>query len=348
MPNWSKYSYNPNVGLMFGDEPVGKKIAMELSRKWGHVPKYIKPAQVYGPSRKYTTSTRYKKAVKIMAQRDVNRKLSKQIKKNTKFNESTMGTHVHRVREMSRYLNNLPLTLNRWFDVSSITKLENVISKLKYYDPGNPTLLLEADGRIGAYHKEFLFSRVVGKIRFRTNYKIPVDLKVYLCCVKDDTDQTPKTLMQDLDNVLSNGLDSTATLYPSDYPTLKDLWNIKKTWKFRMEPGTDAVVSYSVPNSFQYDPTTSDIHNLTYQRRYHSFGFLTRMTGFQSHDSSADEHANLPSELDVQVDNTYEIQYNAGADIKFIFIEDDSVGNFTNTGLITNKPVAANQSKGIA
>lgn len=268
------------------------------------------------------------------------KKLKAQVKELKRVAEADTGTLIFRDMEASR----LQCGTNEQasLDVigSSNTLLEEVLAQLRYYNPSSPSTLVTADGATGSYQKEFYVKRSYAKIELTNNYQVPVDVCIYRCHIRDDTTISPDTAwsggMTDISNV---GRDN-VNIYPSDSQQFVDLWRVEKTLKKTLQPGRSMSTSHST-KSFQYDPSLSDSHTSTYQTRNKAFVFLVVVQGVIGHDTSANEIGLLQAGVDIKLSRTFEVKYNAGADIKFIY-STTTLNSFTNGGVVSSKPVSDN------
>ncbi len=271
------------------------------------------------------------------------KKIKSQIKELKRLAESDMGTHIHCIRLTSfTSAAHNAVTYSNWNSIN-IVNIELALAQLRYYNPEIPATLTQAVGATGSFQKEFYFKKIYTKMTVRNNYQIPIDVSVYACRVRDDTGIEP-------DTAVTNGLvdvggptGTSPLVYPTDSIQFTDLWRIEASKKVMLEPGTQC--SLGVPTkSFQYDPSISDSHTEAFQTRFKGLSYLVRLTGCLGHDTVEAEFALNQSKADIYLDTTFEIQYAAGADIKFITIADSSASSFTTGGVVSNKPVADNQS----
>lgn len=273
--------------------------------------------------------------------------LQNQVKELTRVAESDMGTHIHRIRDV-KTMGSADLAIARdVLDLVNITKLEEVLAQLRYYDPAAPTALVNADGTSGSYQKEFYFKRIYSKMTVRNNFQIPHQVRVFFCMPREDTSITPLAAFTNGLTDVGNPTSTSPLVYFNDSPQFRDLWKVVSSKSMWLEPGQQRSLSYSL-KPFQYDPSLADSHSLTYQRRYGSLVAFIRLEGPLSHDSTTQTQVGIQqTRLDIYADTTFEVRYSAGADIEYITIDDNSVAA-TAAYVCSNKPVADNQSYSIS
>ncbi len=301
--------------------------------------------------RSYGKKKGYKKRYRKRKRKTVNAKdyqLRKQVKSLKRIAESDMGTHIHRIRLASSAGTPAVNTtsLSDWASVN-ITNIEAAIAELRYYNPSVPATLTNASGASGSFQKEFYFKRVYSRLRIRNNYQAPCNVIVYPCVPREDTSINPSTTVTNGLTDIGAPTAASDLVYPTDSIQFNDLWRIDKSQRAYLDPGQEMVVSHA-GKPFQYDPSLSDSHGLTFQNRFSALSFLLRIVGCISHDSTDTSEVGLAiARVDVFLDTTFEIHYAAGADIKFITIS-DGVSTFTNGPLCSNKPVSDNQTYSVA
>lgn len=268
--------------------------------------------------------------------REVNRKIN-----------SGMGVLTHRQRTTGRVVNSVAQQAQLNIAVIHLNYLESVLGQLRYYDPAAPSALVTADGTTGSYSKQFRLT-INTKLVLRNNYQVPTKVTVYLCKCKSDTNIDPVTAFtQGLADV-GNPSSSSPLTYVSDSPQFKDLWKILKTTKMELSPGAEMKLTHS-EKSFTYDPSVQDSHALTYQTEFKSLAYFVRVEGVLGHDTSVStEQGFLQSGVDYCIDKIAKVDYQAGADIEFVYVSDASAATFTNNPVISAKPVVDNQNYSVA
>lgn len=274
------------------------------------------------------------------------KKIKSQIKELKKIAESDMGTLTYRDRAPARLLAGVNAQAASAISASDTTILESVIAQLRYYDPSAPTALVTADGASGSYQKEFFFKRTYSKITLRNNYQTPCHVKVYCCKPKEDTNITPFVAWTNGLTDMSNGLYSDTNVFPTDSPQFTDLYKTIKSESKLLNPGQEMVCSNSM-KEFQYDPSLTDSHNLTYQTRNKNFLWMIVVQGVIAHDTTLDEQGLIACGVDIVVDRVFEVRYSAGADIKYVYVT-DSLDTFTNGAVYSSRPVSDNIGYSVA
>ncbi len=300
----------------------------------------------YGqPSRSQPTRRRrkpvYRKSFNSKGYRAV-KGLKKQVKQLSRLAKADQGTLIYRkrnpfdVQSLANQQTFVGVPLNSLIDI------ETVLAELRYYDPSNPAVLITADGAVGSFSKDFYFNKSYHHINIRNNYQVPVNVRLYIYKVKEDTALSPSTCyISGLVDI--GGLADTSPLaYPSDSHILNEVWSVAKSSRFRLNPGNERSISY-LCKKFTYDPSVGDTHSLEYQRSFDGSYFAIRIEGVSAHDPIADEQGISPAGVDVIINSTWEILYPAGGDIKFI-VANDTSDAFSNSALVTNKPIADNQT----
>lgn len=274
------------------------------------------------------------------------RGLKNQVRELRRVAESDMGTLIFRDREASSILASVNEQEASSLVGSSTTLLEEVLAQLRYYNPSAPSSLVTADGATGTYQKEFHFKRNYSRLLLRNNYQVPVKVTIYICSPKGETTISPLTAWTNGLTDISNATYNSTLSYPTDSQQFNDLYKVVKVKRSLLHPGNEYSCSHST-KSFSYDPSLVDSHGLSYHRAFKSFLFLTVVQGVIGHDTSLSEYGVLASGVDVMLDRTYEVQYAAGADIKYVYVT-GNLSAFTNGGVVSNKPVSDNQGYSVS
>lgn len=272
--------------------------------------------------------------------------VKKEIRKLKQIAEADRGTLIYRDRQVSALSSSVNQTGYNEHNCNGATVLETVLGQLRYYNPSAPSSLVTADGTTGTYSKDFVFDTMHFNLVARNNYQVPVECTIYYFRVKVDTNITPNT-------AFSNGLtdvSSAATTSPLTFVTDSDqvttLWTIVKSKKRVLNPGTQMSLIHT-EKSIKYDPSLHDSHNLEYNRKHRSIVSLVRVEGVIGHDTSAAERGFLQAGVDYYIDKKFVVNYQAGADIKWIHVNNSS-STFTNAGVVSSKPVSDNLSYSVA
>lgn len=234
-------------------------------------------------------------------------------------------------------------------DVNPIatTNIEAVLAQCKYFDPSNPSTLLTASQVAGTYQRNTLIKGIWSNVFLRNNYQSDVKCTVYLCRVKDDTSNSPLTAWT---AGIPDGSNLSAvtdlTQYPTDYNVFNDLWKAKIIGKQTLSPGQSMECKYSTPQ-FEYDSSTVDSHNLTYQHEYKSSSVLVVVEGTVSHDTALDQQGLCAAGVDISYSNTYKVVYNAGINLSYTYVS-NSLDTPTNGFVQSHQPMSDNQAYSVS
>lgn len=270
-------------------------------------------------------------------------KQDRQIQSLRKSIANTMAHYTYHYRDTGE-LNSVSCGVNFTYLYGNYnTNLETAISNLKYFNPSVPGTLITVDGRTGTFTKEFDFNYVSQRITFRNNYQVPLKLTHYICVPKSDSSQNPITTFTDgLTDV--GGPSNTSTMIKlSDSPVFNKLWKIVKTTTRFIDTGKQMVTYYKT-KPFKYDPAYNDAHSSSYKPRDKSFMNVIRLEGVMGHDSVQAEYGPVISGVDYEHCITWDFNYDAGSDIRYIHIADSGATAFTNAGQICNKPANEHQT----
>lgn len=274
------------------------------------------------------------------------KKLTSQVKYLQKLAESDMGTVVRRIRDTGRVLSSANSSSIGGAAPYTVTTLETAMNNLKVFDPAAPATLISVDFSQGTFQKEILFSKITSKMLVRNNYQVPAKVRLYLCTPKNDTSISPPTAFSQGLSDESAATTSDANIYPTDVEQFNDLWSIKESVAKELQPGQELSLSHSI-KSFQYDTSFNDSHSLSYQKKYQSHYYMIRVEGILGHDTTADEQGILSAGVDYLLDRTFTLKYDAGADLKYIQLTDNSDA-FSNSGVVSMKPVSDNIAYSVA
>lgn len=327
--NYDKYSRNTALGALALGAMGGMYKARQSSRRQSAKSKPSAKVQVkITPSRRKSRSgvKDCKKAI---------RKLQKQT-------DASTGTMVFRQHNASAIISSANLTNQGLYGCLSTASIESALSNLKYYDPSTPGTLITASASSGTYQRNFLIEQAYMSLDIRNNYQSDVRVLVYLCKVKDDTDQTA---LQAWTAGIADGGNATAITQPNQYPTdynlVKDLYSLKRLKDVQLRAGQHCSVSHCERN-IEYDSSTVDTHNLSYQKEYKAFQFLVVVQGVIAHDGSLSQYGLIGAGVDIENKLRYKVVYNAGVNIDYIHL-DNNLQTFTNGAVQSNKPANTNQ-----
>ncbi len=263
------------------------------------------------------------------------------IRKLKVLTESNMGTYTGRLRNVTRLIANENTSGFQTTDINTISAIEAELSRLRYYDvTRSGSVLTNIQGATGSYQKEFLIEKVYGKLTIRNNYQAPLECRAAIYGPKGDTSINPKIALTAGLADIGNPSATSALVYATDSEQLRDLWSVKSSKTSFLDPGEELIISYTTP-SFQYDPSLADSHATTYQRGFHGLATLVRISGRPSHDTVEDQQGAVGVAVDIWTDITTVIKYDAGADIKYLVVNDNSDAS-TNFMVCSHKPVPDN------
>lgn len=276
------------------------------------------------------------------------RGLKSQVKNIQRQMKSERGILIWRSKDCAPINSTVSNAAYSEYSINTVGNIETALANLRYYDPSDPATLITAAAATGTFYKSFLMKSMYGILELTNNYQVPVNVRVYICGVKDDTSITPNTAFETGLADVGNPDVTSPLCYPTDSPQFNELWRIIKSVDKKLMPGRKMSCSHSVKN-INYDPSLTDSHSLTYQTRYKSFVFYVRIVGVEGHDTTVTtEQGTLAAGVDVELRKTFTVEYDAGADIKTIVLADTSDTSFTNSGVVSNMPVSDNQAYSIA
>lgn len=272
--------------------------------------------------------------------------LSNAVKELKQESKASQGKLTYRARNTGRLLvgNNSQSIMA--VGLCSKTSLETVGAQLQYYDPSTPGTLLTADMATGTYSRQYLFKSFMGAITIRNNYQSDVDVKVYLCTPKDDTDIPPNTAWANGATDGSNATSTTIGVYPSDFSQFRDVWNSKQLCNKSLSPGETTKVSH-VEKNFLYDPSVTDAQSQLYQKLYKSFSFMIVIQGCPAHDTSLYEVGYQQAGVDLVFHTTAVVHYDAGVGLERVYI-DNNLPNPTNGFVQSHQPIPDNIAYSVA
>lgn len=268
--------------------------------------------------------------------------LQKTVKKLARHDKQSTGKMTFRSLGSASTTSGVGLQqLNNYMPMST-TILEIVLAQCKFFNPATPGTLTVGSLASGTYQRNALFENVSSIVKYTNNYQTNLNLKVYLCQVKDDTDITPQSLwagaIPDASNLATN---TQLGQYPTDFTGLTDVWNLKVIKNVMLKPGSTVTCSHST-GPFEYSSSTVDGHNLTYQREYKAYTFMAVLSGCLGHDSAVSEFSNTLAGIDVDHCTTYKVAYDAGINLEYCYVTNTKPTAFTNGGVQSQKPIVDN------
>lgn len=250
--------------------------------------------------------------------------------------EAGMGTYVYKTRSTEALEALANQIGSKVFDGSKIGFIQSAIDNLPTYNPANPASYTFVNFNTGSNQKRIEIANTYTYVQVKSNYQVPVRVKIYLCIPREDTNITPQqALINGLADVSEPDLTEVSPMIsPFDSPQFNDLWKVAKTTKKLLLPGKTVSASHVI-GSFLYDPSFIQSHALDYQGRYGSHAYFVRVEGALAHDTVVTtEQGNSNAGVEVQRFTKYLIKYEAGADIKFIEVVDGN-DSFSNTPVQT-------------
>lgn len=236
------------------------------------------------------------------------------------------------------------------WDANGAVNLEASVANLRYYDPSAPATLTTANASTGSYSRQVHFKNIYSRMDVMNNYQIPCKVKIYLVKPKGDTTILPLTYYENgiTDQVISGGNRETAGIFLTDIDVFNEQYSAKVMKDVILQPGASISVSHS-SGSFDYDPSLFDSHTLYYQTKFKNFHWIIRIEGLIGHDTTVSTEVGiLQAGVDVNHYEKYEIVYDAGVNLNDIYVSDNRDTSFTNGGVVSNKPIADNQSYSVA
>lgn len=278
------------------------------------------------------------------------KRMSKQLKnQKCKLDQSTGVSYTY-VRDTDRNIVGSDPTSVAWKNISmGVTKIEAALANLQFFDPSNPGTLITASGATATYQRQYCIDRIASTLLIRNNYQVPVEVKVYLCKVSEDTDITAYDAMAN--GIQDDPGDITVNHFccvPSMSDQFLELWKVARSYSFTLQAGQQKTMRHYT-KMFEYDPSVVDTHNLEFQRDYQGFCWLFRTEGVLGHDSSVTtEQGRCYSGVDYEHTYSTKITYDAGVNIIGRHVDDNSALSFTNTPVVGERPIADNQSLSVA
>lgn len=263
-----------------------------------------------------------------------------QIKELKKSIQQSEGVLIYRKRGTSRLIGSVNQQSFGASEDLTIANLETVLAQLRFFNPAAPATLTQGSGASGTYYREYLFKSIHTNVTVRNNYQIPCKCTLYVVTPKEDTNISATTAYTDGLADVGNPSYASPLCYLTDSDEFNDLWKIQSTKVKMLMPGEQMHSLHSVKDIL-YSPATYDSHALAYQKRFGSYQIIVRIDGVLAHDSSADQQGFAQCGCDIAWDTTFKVEYDAGVDLKFIYLDDTS-DSFTNGALVSSMPVADN------
>lgn len=277
-------------------------------------------------------------------------KLNTRVNKLSRSLKSDQATHTLRSNEVDSVGASARQCNNNTFFQWDVTNVEASMAALRYYDPSLPGTLVTANAATGTYTRQVHFSQLYESVCVRNNYQVPAYVTLYLCTSKVDTDNSPTAFyssgLADQYSGTSPGT-SSVLIHMSDIKQVTDNWTLKRMKHKLLEPGQQ-FSCFSAFRAFDYDPSNVDSHNLAYQKKYRGHCWVVRVEGAIAHDTVAAQYLKQQAQVDIYSQRTVKITYDAGVNLTDISVLDNQTSAFSNSGVVSNKPVSDNQAFSIA
>lgn len=257
------------------------------------------------------------------------------------FINSRTALHTRRVRRsgtLSSLVNKAAYASDS--TLGTLVSVEGSTASLRYFDPATNTIVTQSPG-VGTYQRDICMS-IHRKLKVRNNYQVPCHVQIWSCVPKDATSLSALSCFNS--GMADQGNPDTASprIYFTDSMDLKNIYNIQCLVNRRLMPGQEAT-AVSVAKRFDYTYAANDVHNLTYQKKQGGHNFVIRIVGEISHDTVQAEVSHNAAGIDWIFDGVVRIEYDAGKNLTDYSLDDNTPNAFTNSGVLTNRPIADNQ-----
>lgn len=325
----------------------GYKSKKKIFSKYNRMPYKKKYNKKRSSSKKYSQQ---KGGQKVSSGKRTYRKrrpkvsLTKEVRLLKKEVHSGMATHTHKRFDTYRQIANTAQCSHTAYDINTASLIEAYTSNMRFFNPSTPATPTLANPSTSTDSMDIVFKSIYTKLELRNNYQVPCKVKVYVCRVKGDTAISPTTYF---DNGIDDQVEGTASstdplIYLTDIDVLKAQYDIELIKDVELDAGNSCSAIYVV-RQFDYDPSTYDAHSLAYQRKWRGCAFVVRVEGVLGHDTAvAGEQTTLQCGVDIAHTIKAVISYDAGASYNTIVIDDNRDASFTNSGVVSSKPVSDN------
>lgn len=209
------------------------------------------------------------------------------------------------------------------FNTGDITQFLNT---MQIYEPAGAAVVTN-NLNTGTYQQEFLFRKIICRLRMRNNYVTDVRVRAWLCQYKKDSNNDPITVWNTSQTDVSNAPITTRYSFPSDGDTMRDNFTLKKVLDRTLKAGDTAVISYNI-NDMCYDPSDFQAAGSTYMRKFKSAAWIVQIEGNLVHDVVA----GVPTSTGTNI---------AGLDVeRYVYMKCDYDGGFNRTYIENNIPAA--------
>lgn len=210
-------------------------------------------------------------------------------------------------------------------DMNNLTQLQASLANLRYYNPGTPGTLVNADGTTGTYSKQYFFNSISGKITMRNNTTAEGNVVVYVVVPRHSTSNSAQqAFAAGFNDQAANATYAVnhVCAFPTDSEQFNKHWRIVKIKKRHLKIGERFTVTHHI-NKFKYNDAHADDENDSYQPKYKSFAFLVGIYGDLMHGGTAPHDANFQRfAVDCITECTYKITYDGGARLSDFSVSD--------------------------
>lgn len=315
-----------------------------VRRKGYYAKKVVKGQRNRAP--KKTTGRARKRVAKQPGRARVVKNVDKRLTNLSRQVNASTGTLIFRNRSTNKALAAVNQTAYADGEIIQMSSYEAVLAQLRFFNPSAPATLIQGSGAVGTYTRDYLFSSIYTKVDAMNNYQVPCRCTMYLCTPKEDTNITPTTAFTNGLADVGNPSATSHLVFLSDSDEFTKLWKIHRSKTRILTPGQGMSIISSYKNML-YDPSVFDSHSLSYQRKYRCYVILVKVEGVLGHDTSADQQGFLQAGVDISADTKFVVTYDAGIDLKYIYVADAS-DSFTNGGVVSSKPVSDNLAYSVA
>jgi hypothetical protein len=289
--------------------------------------------------KRYTKSKYTKKKVVVKS----NAQLSALMAQMKRLVEADIGTLVYRWRKIDECNAATDGTNTCATRINGLTEIKQVLSGMRIFNPATPATptVVNLDNVTQDFNAHFVSCKT--KIEFQNATLLPAYITCYAVKVKRDTNITPVT-------AFTNGLSDIGAppsqgplVYPMDSDQFRSNYQIAKTYRFRMVPGQYKAFSFNI-GPFVWNASTSDSHNLEAQVKYNTFFWMYRIEGITA-DGATSGVGTSTAKVNMKMDTTFVVKYAAGADLKWLIVDDDS--NAVGTKSYIQAPAASTQNENL-
>lgn len=308
------------AGWMASRKYKKNKMQMHASRK-----NYVTKRRYTGSRRLKRRWGRKRRRSYKSAQPGFKKKANTMMQKLKRRSEAGLGTFTHKRRDTDTVNCSDNQIAYQAFEVSSTTKIEDVIDSLPVFDPATPGTYILTDFTSGTNQKDVEIVRTFAKLCLRNNRTTDTVVTIYVVCPKFDTSISPVTAITNGLSDVGSGLGGTTSmLTPNDSPQFRQAYKILKSKRQILSSG-DTMVMTHVIGSFVYDPSLTDSHTSTFQQRNGAFHFLVRIEGTLCHaNATATNMGTCQGRVDYMTDVKTVVKYEAGANIEYIEVDNNT------------------------